>query len=183
MSIVFLTNQGSLSPFIPPEKRVSHFVNPIIFHKYEMNPDDVLRVQSSRFQSNSRMREFLLKKNSPYNDLKVVAKSYGVEEVYNLMMKDFNKYFGKFDSITFFSVDGWSLFGPKFGGKSYKNWWPNMSVYNFYQTNGSSRKKNGKYRGFIKGASFQTAMDYRVESTHMDIIKDKFLLQTLKENI
>jgi len=171
MSKILFINEGSASPFNPNNKSVSHYVNPIIFNKYKIK--DWIEVQSSRFRSKKRMKEFLLEHNKSNNQLIMVTKSYGCVETYRLMLNDFNLYFGLYNQIKWFNIDAFSVLGYNLK-RDHFQWQPNwasiVNAYNFRQSNDR-----------IKGAMFMGATDYHLSSTHMDIINHPTVLRTIKD--
>ena len=162
---------------------IETYARPILEKKY--SDIKILAVNSSNFKSKREIKDFLLTHNNYDNELVIIRKSKGVKEIHDIM-KDYNKYFGKFKNIKDFVVDGYSLFGRigiGYGlqGRTFKKkeHWIRHDIYNFRQENGT-KKENGKYKGWLKGARFTGSKEYVLDSTHMDIISDSKFLNVLR---
>lgn len=181
---ILLINEGTMSSVNDDKDTISHYTIPIVDEKY--SSFTCIETQAGKLKSKKRIKDFLLSHNNPDNELIIIRKSKGVKEIHDIMNKDYNKYFGKFKNIKDFAVDGYSLFGRigiGYGlqGRTFKKKteWISHDIYNFRQENGT-KKENGKYKGWLKGARFTGAREYVLDSTHMDIIRDNTFLEVLK---
>lgn len=140
MSKILCINEGFASGITDgmrgrDEKTISHYVLPIIFNKYKINPLGWKEIHSTRISSRRRMRTFIKDKANGVNDLILVTKSFGCKEAIDFALSGSGKAILKrYGSVKWFIVDAnrgrlsrkprrFDLIGLP----------PNVEVFPFYQ--------------------------------------------------